>query len=74
MNQSLQSIIQALDPRPMVQVVIITAGGQKYALLGPVIEDREDVTEIEFGDLIPMQVAAKMLSGDHREWLGTDLQ
>ena len=74
MNQSLQSIIQALDPRPMVQVVIITAGGQKYALLGPVIEDREEVTEIEFGDLIPMQVAAKMLSGDHREWLGTDLQ
>jgi hypothetical protein len=58
----------------MVQVVIITAGGQKYALLGPVIEDREEVTEIEFGDLIPMQVAAKMLSGDHREWLGTDLQ
>jgi hypothetical protein len=74
MTTSLQSIIQALDPRPMVQVVIITAGGQKYALLGPVIEDREEVTEIEFGDLIPMQVAAKMLSGDHREWLGTDLQ
>jgi len=74
MTTSLQSIIEALDPRPMVQVVIITAGGQKYALLGPIIEDREDVTEIEFGDLIPMQVAAKMLSGDHREWLGTDLQ
>ena len=54
--------------------MIITAGGQKYALLGPVIKDREEVTEIEFGDLIPMQVAAKMLSGDHREWLGTDLQ
>jgi len=74
MTTSLQSIIQALDPRPMVQVVIITAGGQKYALLGPVIKDREEGTEIEFGDLIPMQVAAKMLSGDHREWLGTDLQ
>jgi hypothetical protein len=74
MTTSLRSIIEALDPRPMVQVVIITAGGQKYALLGPVIEDREEVTEIEFGDLIPMQVAAKMLSGDHREWLGTDLQ
>ena len=74
MTPSLQSIIEALDPRPMVQVVIITAGGQKYALLGPVIEDREGVTEIEFGDLIPMQVAAKMLSGDHKEWLGTSLQ
>ena len=73
MTTSLQSIIQALGPRPMVQVVIITAGGQKYALLGPVIACAE-VTEIEFGDLIPMQVAAKMLSGDHREWLGTSLQ
>jgi hypothetical protein len=73
MTPSLQSIIEALDPRTMVQVVIITAGGQKYALLGPVMTCAE-VTEIEFGDLIPMQVAAKMLSGDHREWLGTDLQ
>ena len=73
MTTSLQSIIEALDPRPMVQVVIITAGGQKYALLGPIIEDRE-ITEIEFGQLLPMEVAAKMLSGDHKEWLGTDLQ
>ena len=74
MSQMLQDIVEALGPRAMVQVVIITAGGQKYALLGPVIEDREGVTEIEFGDLIPMTVAAKMLSGDHKEWLGTSLQ
>jgi hypothetical protein len=57
----------------MVQVVIITAGGQKYALIGPVMACAE-VTEIEFGELMPMDVAAKMLSGDHKEWLGVGLQ
>ena len=72
-SRALSDIVGALDPRPMVQVVIITAGGQKYALIGPVMECGE-VTEIEFGDLIPMPVAAKMLSGEHREWLGTNLQ
>jgi len=60
-------------------VVIITAGGQKYALIGPVIQDPsvhgvEEETEIEFGELMPMDVAAKMLSGDHKEWLGVGLQ
>lgn len=79
MTPSLQEIVEALGPRPMVQVVIITAGGHKYALIGPVIQDpRMDefnsVTEIEFGELMPMEVAAKMLSGEHKEWLGTGLQ
>ena len=63
----------------MVQIVILTAGGQKYALFGPVVQDPHgagfsDVTEIEFGDLIPMNVAAKMLSGEHRQWLAGQLQ
>ena len=79
MSQMLQDIVEALGPRAMVQIVILTANGQKYALFGPVVQDPQgtgfsDVTEIEFGDLIPMQVAAKMLSGDHKEWLGTSLQ
>ena len=79
MTPTLQEIVEALGPRPMVQVVIITAGGHKYALIGPVIQDPrtagfEQVTEIEFGELMPMDVAAKMLSGDHREWLGLNLQ
>ena len=73
MTPSLAEIVQALDPRAMVQVVIITAGGQKYALIGPVM-DCGEVTEIEFGELLPMDVAAKMLSGDHKEWLGVGLQ
>ena len=73
MTPSLADIVEALDPRAMVQVVIITAGGQKYALIGPVM-DCGEVTEIEFGELMPMDVAAKMLSGDHKEWLGVGLQ
>ena len=76
---SLHDIVEALGPRTMVQVVIITAGGLKYALIGPVIQDPrvhgfEEVTEIEFGELLPMEVAAKMLSGEHRDWLGVGLQ
>jgi hypothetical protein len=63
----------------MVQVVILTAGGVKYALIGPVIQDPRatdfgEVTEIEFGDLIPLEVAAKMLAGEHKEALGVSLQ
>jgi len=79
MTPSLQELVQALDPRPMVQIVLITAGGQKYALIGPVIQDPRatefgEVTEIEFGELMPMEVAAKMLSGEHRQWLGERVQ
>ncbi len=73
MTPSLQDIVEALGPRPMVQVVILTAGGQKYALIGPVMTCAE-ITDIEFGELMPMDVAAKMLSGDHKEWLGVGLQ
>ena len=73
MTPSLQDIVEALGPRQLVQVVIITAGGQKYALIGPVM-DCGEVTDIEFGELMPMDVAAKMLSGDHKEWLGVGLQ
>lgn len=79
MTNPLQEILEALGPRQMVQVVIITAGGVKYALIGPVIQDPRatefgEVTEIEFGDLLPLEVAAKMLSGEHKEALGTSLQ
>ena len=73
MTTSLQDIVQALKPRAMVQIVVITAGGQKYALFGPVMNGG-DVTEIEIGELMPMEVAAKMLSGEHRQWLGDRVQ
>jgi hypothetical protein len=73
MTPSLQDIVEALGPRTMVQVVIITVNNVKYALIGPVFGTGE-VTEIEFGELMPMDVAAKMLSGDHKDWLGVGLQ
>ena len=73
MTPSLQDIVEALGPRALVQVVIITAGGVKYALIGPVM-DCGEVTEIEFGELMPMEVAAKMLSGEHKQWLAGQLQ
>ena len=73
MTPSLQDIVQALEPRAMVQIVVITAGGHKYALFGPVMNGG-DVTEIEFGELLPMEIAAKMLSGEHRRWLGDRVQ
>ena len=69
----LQELTKALEPRAMVQVVVITAGGQKYALFGPVMNGG-DVTEIEFGELLPMEIAAKMLSGEHLQWLGERVQ
>ena len=79
MTSPLQEILDVHGPRPMVQVVIITAGGVKYALIGPGIQDPRDkefgeVTEIEFGDLLPLEVAAKMLAGEHKEALGMSLQ
>ena len=73
MTPSLQDIVQALEPRAMVQIVVITAGGKKYALFGPVMNGG-DVTEIEFGELMPMEIAAKMLSGEHLQWLGERVQ
>ena len=73
MTPSLADIVEALGPRQLVQVVIITAGGQKYALIGPVM-DCAEITDIEFGELMPMDVAAKMLSGEHRQWLAGQLQ
>jgi hypothetical protein len=79
MTHPLQELLDVLGSRPMVQVVILTAGGVKYALIGPVIQDPRatdfgEVTEIEFGDLLPLEVAAKMLSGEHKEALGMSLQ
>jgi hypothetical protein len=79
MNPLLQDIVEALGSRPMVQIVILTVNGTQYALIGPVVQDPRstelsDITAIEFGDLIPLQLAAKMLSGEYRDGLGEHLQ
>jgi len=74
MTNPIQDLIEVLGPRPMVQLVFITIGNVKYTLIGPVIPERLPVTEIEFADLIPIHVAANMLSANPGEFLGERLQ
>ena len=58
-----------LGPRPMVQVVCLTIDGHKVVCLGPVLHVPPagllvgDIQEIEFGELIPADLAAKLLDG-----------
>lgn len=57
-------------PRTMVQVYILTIGGIKHALIGPVIHlpalgmVAGDIQELEFGDVLPADMAAKMINGE----------
>lgn len=52
----------------MVQVYVLTAGGIRYLLIGPVIHLPEiglfakNIEELEFGEIIPAELASQMLS------------
>lgn len=65
---------------PLVQMIVVTINGTRYALVGPVvhvpgiIENDLDVSEIEFGEIMSAQTAAKMLEGNFREALGSGIQ
>ena len=58
-----------LGPRPMVQVVCLTIDGHKVVCLGPVLHVPPagilvgEIQEIEFGELIPAHLAARLLDG-----------
>ena len=60
----------------MVQVVCITIDGAKVVLLGPVLHVPTagihvgNIEEIEFGELVPAHLAAKMLDGGFSESMG----
>ena len=60
----------------MVQVVCITIDGAKVVLLGPVLHVPDagihvgNIEEIEFGELVPAHLAAKMLDGGFSESMG----
>jgi hypothetical protein len=60
----------------MVQVVCITIDGTKVVLLGPVLHVPDagihvgNIEEIEFGELVPAHLAAKMLDGGFSESMG----
>lgn len=64
------------EPRPMVQVVCLTIDGQKVVCLGPVLHVPPlglhigEIQEIEFGELIPAHLAARLLDGEFAEGMG----
>jgi len=68
------------DDMPLVQMVVVTINGTRYGLVGPVVHvpgtmDQDlDVSEIEFGEIMPARAAAKMLQGDFRKVMGTEVQ
>jgi hypothetical protein len=68
-----------VDDLPLVQLLIITINGTQYALVGPVIHvpgnnPSFNITEIEFGDILPASAAARMLEGAFREHMGSKVQ
>jgi hypothetical protein len=60
----------------MVQVICITIDGVKVMCLGPVLHVPPaglfvgDVQEIEFGELVPSHLAAKLLDGEYSKSMG----
>lgn len=60
----------------MVQVVCLTIDGQKIICLGPVIHLPNQgihvgtLQEVEFGELIPAHLAAKLLDGGFSDSMG----
>lgn len=71
------SSITGHGPRTMVQVYFLTIGGIQHALIGPVVHVPElglmagDVQALEYGDVLPADVAAHMLSDT--AWLGSQV-
>lgn len=64
------------EPRPMVQVICLTIDGRKVVCLGPVLHVPPlglhvgDIQEIEFGEMIPANLAARLLDGSMSEGMG----
>lgn len=75
-SEELKLLWMGLGPRPMVQVVCLTIDGHKVVCLGPVLHLPPvgllvgEVQEIEFGELIPAELAAKLLDGRLAESMG----
>lgn len=65
---------------PLVQMVVVTINGVRYGLVGPVvhvpglIESDLDVSEIEFGEIMPAYTAALMLRGEFKAVMGSEVQ
>ena len=65
---------------PLVQMIVVTINGTRYALVGPVVHvpglmaQEIDISEVEFGEIMPAHAAARMLEGDFRAVMGFDIQ
>ena len=68
------------DDMPLVQMVVVTINGTRYGLVGPVVHvpgtmDQDlDVSEIEFGEIMPAHAAAQMLEGRFKQIMGSEVQ
>jgi 6-phosphofructokinase len=68
------------DDMPLVQMVVVTINGTRYGLVGPVVHvpgtmDQDlDVSEIEFGEIMPAHAAARMLEGRFKQIMGSEVQ
>ena len=71
-----EAVWMGIEPRPMVQVICLTISGRKVVCLGPVLHVPPmglfvgDIQEIEFGEIIPAHLAAKLLDGSMSESMG----
>lgn len=65
-----EAIRKELEPRTMVQVLVLTIDNQRIACIGPVLHvpplglNVGDVQEIEFGEVIPAKLAAQLFNGE----------
>lgn len=73
-------VFMTTEDQPLVQIIVVTINGTRYGLVGPVVHvpgimDQDlDISEIEFGEIMPARAAAKMLQGDFRKVMGTEVQ
>jgi hypothetical protein len=72
-----------LDDRPsLVQMITLTINGTRYGLVGPVVvvpgltpgPFEVDISEIEFGEIMTVNTAARMLEGDFKKAMGAGVQ
>ena len=76
------TISNVLGPNdePLVQMIVVTINGIRYGLVGPVVHvpgltaQELDISEVEFGEIMPAHAAARMLEGDFRAVMGFDIQ
>lgn len=82
-NELFEDMLAPVEsPMPLVQMVTITINGTRYGLVGPVVVGpgpsydnfRLDISDIEFGEIMPASLAARMLEGRFKQILGTHVQ